>query len=182
MRVVPKPSHAVCFWSWANSQNTRVCVSEQSGVQTSARRVSENTRVCGVLTKAKKGAGSRQPLAVSRRCFTHRAPSVTHPGISIGHTQLTYRATHYEGITTARRWRRIICATEGMAHGIFFYLRRVQTVESRMGKHLDRRPRGSVSTPVTTPACAVPAEILGGGVNSVSSTHLSCDGMNLSRS
>ena len=63
MRVVPKPSHAVCFWSWANSQNTRVCVSEQSGVQTSARRVSENTRVCGVLTKAKKGAGSRQPLA-----------------------------------------------------------------------------------------------------------------------
>ena len=119
MRVVPKPSHAVCFWSWANSQNTRVCVSEQSGVQTSARRVSENTRVCGVLTKAKKGAGSRQPLAVSRRCFTHRAPSVTHPGISIGHTQLTYRATHYEGITTARRWRRIICATEGMAHGNF---------------------------------------------------------------
>ena len=119
MRVVPKPSHAVCFWSWANSQNTRVCVSEQSGVQTSARRVSENTRVCGVLTKAKKGAGSRHPLAVSRRCFTHRAPSVTHPGISIGHTQLTYRATHYEGITTARRWRRIICATEGMAHGNF---------------------------------------------------------------
>ena len=118
MRVVPKPSHAVCFWSWANSQNTRVCVSEQSGVQTSARRVSENTRVCGVLTKAKKGAGSRQPLAVSRRCFTHRAPSVTHPGISIGHTQLTYRATHYEGITTTREWRRIIC-TEGMAHGIF---------------------------------------------------------------
>ena len=186
MRVVPKPSHAVCFRSWANSHNTRVCVSEQSGVQTSARRVSENTRVCGVLTKAKKGAGSRQPLAVSRRCFTHRAPSVTHPGISIGHTQLTYRATHYEGITTARRWRRIICATEGMAHGIFFhlrsYLRRVQTVESRMGKHPDRRPRGSVCAPVTTPACAVPAEILGGGVNSVSSTHLSCDGMNLSRS
>ena len=111
MRDVPKPSHAVCFRSWANSHNTRVCVSEQSGVQTSARRVSENTRVCGVLTKAKKGAGSRQPLAVSRRCFTHRAPSVTHPGISIGHTQLTYRATHYEGIiyTTTRRWRRIMC-------------------------------------------------------------------------
>ena len=114
VRVVPKPSHAVCFRSWANSHNTRVCVSEQSGVQTSARRVSENTRVCGVLTKAKKGAGSRQPLAVSRRCFTHRAPSVT---------QLTYRATHYEGITTARRWRRIICATEGMAHGNFSHLR-----------------------------------------------------------
>ena len=43
------------------------------------------------------------------------------------------------------------------------YLRRVQTVESRMGKHPDRRPRGSVCAPVTTPACAVPAEILGGG-------------------
>ena len=181
MRVVPKPSHAVCFWSWANSQNTRVCVSEQSGVQTSARRVSENTRVCGVLTKAKKGAGSRQPLAVSRRCFTHRAPSVTHPGISIGHTQLTYRATHYEGITTARRWRRIMCYGRYGPRNFFPTsdgCRRWNLVwaNTLIGGHGER------IAPVTTPACAVPAEILGGGVNSVSSTHLSCDGMNLSRS
>ena len=169
---MPKPSHAVCFWSWANSQNTRVCVSEQSGVQTSARRVSENTRVCGVLTKAKKGAGSRQPLAVSRRCFTHRSPSVTHPGISIGHTQLTYRATHYEGTFVLfilphagggeLYVLRKVWPTEFFPPPIL-YLRRVQTVESRMGKHPDRRPRGSVCAPVTTPACAVPAEILGGG-------------------
>ena len=70
MRVVPKPSHAVCFWSWANSHNTRVCVSEQSGVETSARRVSDNTRVCGVLTKAKKGAGSQSLVGASR--IAHR--------------------------------------------------------------------------------------------------------------
>ena len=187
MRVVPKPSHAVCFWSWANSQNTRVCVSEQSGVQTSARRVSENTRVCGVLTKAKKGAGSRQPLAVSRRCFTHRAPSVTHPYPSdtlnlptARHTTKVLFILPHAGGGELYVLRKV-WPTEIFPPPIL-YLRRVQTVESRMGKHPDRRPGGSVCAPVTTPACAVPAEILGGGVNSVSSTHLSCDGMNLSRS
>ena len=94
--------------------------------------------------------------------------SPVHP---IGHTQLPRENDVKVFNTTARRWRRL-----------YFHLRRVHTVESRMGKHPDGRQRGSVCAPVTTPACAVPPEILEGGVNSVSSTHLSCDGMNLSRS
>ena len=167
MRDVPKPSHAVCFRSWANSHNTRVCVSEQSGVQTGARRVSQNTRVCGVLTKAKKGAGSRQPLAalVGASRIAHRLlPTRAYPSDTLN-------------LPTARHTTKVLLPHAGGGElyvlrkvwptEIFpppiLYLRRVQTVESRMGKHPDRRPRGSVCAPVTTPACAVPAEILGGG-------------------
>ena len=70
-------------------------------MQTGARRASHNTRVCGVLNKG-KGAGSRQPLAVSRRCFPHRALSFPHPGIPSAtlincRAKTTYRTTHSEG-------------------------------------------------------------------------------------
>jgi len=128
MRDVPKPSHAVCFRSWANSHNTRVCVSEQSGVQTSARRVSENTRVCGVLTKAKKGAGSRQPLAVSRRCFTHRSPSVTHPGIYPSDTLNLPTARHTTKVPSYYLYYHTQVAANYMCYGRygprkFFHLR-----------------------------------------------------------
>lgn len=175
VRVVPKPSHAVCFWSWANSQNTRVCVSEQSGVQTSARRVSQNTRVWRVNKGKERGGLAPAPRSLS---------SVLHASRTVCHS------TYLPRDTLRRYYYRTQVAANYMCYygpRKFFHLRshhlrRVQTVESRMGKHPDRRPRGSVCAPVTTPACAVPAEILGGGVNSVSSTHLSCDGMNLSRS
>lgn len=155
MRVVPKPSHAVCFRSWANSDNTRVCVSEQSGVQTGARRVSKNTRVCGVFNKGKEGGGLA-PAPRSLSSVLHASRTVCYPPGHIHRTHSSYlpRDTHYEGITTARRRRRKVWPTEIFQPPI---------LPTRMGKHADRRPRGSVCAPVTTPACAVPAEILGGG-------------------
>lgn len=143
-----------------------MCFGAVRGVQTGARRASQNTRVCGVLNKG-KGAGSRQPLAVSRRCFTHRALSFPHPCIHRPHSSTAARkrrtARHTPKVfnTTARRWRRFI--NEGGSLRKFFHLRRVQRVESRMGKHPDWRPRGSVCALVTTPACAVPPEVLEGG-------------------
>ena len=160
MRVVPKPSHAVCFWSWANSQNTRVCVSEQSGVQTSARRVSQNTRVCGVLTKAKKGGGLA-PAPRSLSSVLHASRTVCYPP---GHIHRTH-STYLPRDTLRRYYYRTQVAANYMCYGRYgprnFFPPPI--LPTRMGKHLDRRPRGSVSAPVTTPACAVPAEILGGG-------------------
>ena len=91
----PYSSASVC-----QSEHPRVCFGAVRGVQTGARRASQNTRVCGVLNKG-KGAGSRQPLAVSRRCFTHRALSFPHPCIPSAtlncRAKTTYRTTHSEG-------------------------------------------------------------------------------------
>ena len=93
----PYSSASVC-----QSEHPRVCFGAVRGVQTGARRASQNTRVCGVRNKG-KGAGSRQPLAVSRRCFTHRALSFPHPCIPSAtlncRAKTTYRTTHSEGTT-----------------------------------------------------------------------------------
>ena len=143
-----------------------MCFGAVRGVQTGARRASENTRVCGVLNKG-KGAGSRQPLAVSRRCL-RIAHCLFPTRASIGHTHQLPRENDVPH-DTLRRYQPLPHAgggdllTKVVATTEIFHLRRVQRVEFRMGKHPDGRPRGSVCALVTTPACAVPPEVLEGG-------------------
>ena len=179
MRVVPKPFHAVCFWSWANSQNTRVCVSEQSGVQTGARRVSKNTRVCGVFNKGKK-RGGLAPAPRSLSSVLHASRTVCYPP---GHIHRTH-STYLPRDTLRRYYYRTQVAANYMCYGRygprkFFHLRSYLLVwaNTLIGGH-----GGAYAPRRQHPRVRYQQRFWEGGVNSVSSTHLSCDGMNLSRS
>ena len=141
--------------------------------------VSVRTPACVAVNKGKE-RGGLAPAPRSLSSVLHASRTVCYPP---GHIHRTH-STYLPRDTLRRYYYRTQVAANYMCYGRYgprnFFPPPI--LPTRMGKHLDRRPRGSVSAPVTTPACAVPAEILGGGVNSVSSTHLSCDGMNLSRS
>jgi hypothetical protein len=123
---------------------------------------SEHPRVWCTQQRQRGGSPSQSLVGASRIAHCLFPTRASHrPHSTAARKRRTARHTPKVFNTTARRWRRFI--NEGVSLRKFFHLRRVQRVESHMGKHPDERPRGSVCALVTTPACAVPPEVLEGG-------------------
>ena len=145
---------------------TPACVFRSSPECKQVPGVPVRTPACVVYSTKAKGRARASPsqslVGASRIAHCLFPTRASHrPHSTAARKRRTARHTPKVFNTTARRWRRFI--NEGGSLRKFFHLRRVQRVEFRMGKHPDGRPRGSVCASVTTPACAVPPEVLEGG-------------------